>query len=194
MELWREVEGWEGAYEVSNTGRIRSVDRQISALNPHGAVCVRNYRGRVLRATRTKNGYLLVCLSSPERREHHYVHRLVAKAFLPPAVEGEEVCHNDGVRTHNNASNLRFDTRSSNALDRRLHGTMNPRCGEDAPAAKLTEEKVIEIRALRGCVSQRYLGRIHGVTHRTIGLAQRGETWRRVERRWQWEPIERMVR
>ena len=73
------------------------------------------------------------------------VHRLVALAFLREQADGEEVCHINGVRTDNHASNLRWGTRSSNHADKVRHGTHSR--GTRNPQCRLDEEIVREIRA-----------------------------------------------
>ena len=125
LEEWRPIPGWEGAYEASSFGRVRSVDRTIVVRNPGGVLGPRRFRGRVLRAGRIKNGYYLVSFTGPGRkREYRYVHDLVLLAFVGPKPAGLEVCHNDGTRDNNRLENLRYDTRQANAQDRWKHGTM----------------------------------------------------------------------
>jgi hypothetical protein len=121
-ERWLPVLGYEGTYEVSNLGRVRSVDRVIDQGN-----CVRWHRGRLLKPART-GPYPHVFLrtnkwpNSATRTAR--LHRLVAEAFLePPPDSTWEVCHNDGDPLNNRAENLRWDSRSENQLDKVRHGT-----------------------------------------------------------------------
>lgn len=182
MEKWVAVPDWEGAYEVSDQGRARSVTRVITVLNPKGVLAERRLRGRVLKAGVLKNGYEMVSLTAPGRTRYYaYVHDLVMAGFVGPKPKGLEVCHDNGARTDNRLANLRYDTRSANSLDRRRHGTVNALKGEACPSAKLTENDVREIRQLEGVVSYRQMGRDFGVSHGTIGLACRGDTWGHVE-------------
>lgn len=118
MEAWRAIPTWEGLYEVSSTGRVRSLDRVIQSTT--GA---RRYRGRVLR-TSDASGYALVVLlnATEKRRKLCYVHDLVAVAFIGPKPRGYDVCHGPLGGSINTVANLRYGTRSSNALDRHLFG------------------------------------------------------------------------
>lgn len=181
MELWKSVVGWEGFYEVSSEGNVRSVDRSNTVINRFGDAEVRRQRGKLLKANPIKNGYLTVSLTKPGGvRRYAYVHHLVAEAFLGPKPEGAEVCHNDGTRAHNHDTNLRYDTRSANALDRHDHGTMNQAHGEDHYFRKLTDEDVRWVRKTAGGMSQREMAAVLGVTHGTVGNAIRGKSWKHV--------------
>lgn len=148
--MWRDVENWAGEYQVSDSGQVRSLDREAQVFRNGVGFETRRHKGKLLKPTATKNGYLLVSLTRPGGyRAYAYVHRLVAAAFLGPCPEGFEVCHNNGVRADNRPENLRYDTRSANALDRHAHGTMNQARGEGHYFRKLTEADVRWIRACR---------------------------------------------
>lgn len=176
MELWASISGWNGFYEVSNLGAVRSLNRAI--LTRNGS---RQMRGRVLRKSRTKNGYEMVSLTAPGTKRHYaYVHDLVLCAFAGPKSLGKECCHNNGVRCDNRLANLRYDTRSANALDRHQHGTMQQPRGVDCPSSKLTDDDVRYVRSAVSKVSYRALGRKFGVCHRTISAVVKRESWRHV--------------
>ena len=114
-ESWRPVSGYEGIYEVSSLGRVRSLSRINSRGTP--------VRERILSQHAHSSGHMRVKLSIPGRQRSADVHRLVAIAFHGPPPEGCEVCHTDGNPANNNADNLRWGTRSDNLLDRTRHGT-----------------------------------------------------------------------
>ena len=118
-EVWKPIPGFDGAYEVSDWGRVRSIDRIITTK----AGTKQRRQGRVLTPTANTGGYLKVGLGRLGRAKTLQVHRLVLEAFVGPCPEGHECCHNDGDPTNNNLSNLRWDTPSGNALDSVLHGT-----------------------------------------------------------------------
>lgn len=181
MEEWRDIPGCEGFYQASDQGRIRSVARVIYVLNPFGELGERRFRSKILKASPAKNGYRIVTFTRPgEKRRYEYVHRLVALTFIGPCPEGKEVCHKDGVRVNNQLDNLRYDTRSNNALDRHLHGTMNQTRGEEHYFAKLTVEDVKWIRRHSGVYTHRQMAFMFGVGHGTIGNVIRRVQWRHV--------------
>lgn len=117
-EEWVPVKGWEGFFEVSDLGRVRSLDRET--VRSDG----RTYRlkGRVKKTGVNSQGYPQVRLSNPDKREVRTVHTLVAEHFCGGRESGMEVCHWNGVKTDCRASNLRWGTRSDNALDKQRHG------------------------------------------------------------------------
>lgn len=129
-ERWLPIPGYEGSYEVSDMGRVRSLDRVIHASNGTA------YRkpGRLLRLVPFTNGHLYVNLCKPGVSSRtKSVHRLVLTAFVGPCPEGMECCHNNGVHSDNRLVNLRWDTRSANMNDRFRHGWIGPRATRDDP-------------------------------------------------------------
>ena len=120
VENWVAIPGYEGNYEVSSEGRVRSLPGLL--LTRSGW---RWRKGQVL--SRGKQGsteYPSVNLYANSKGTNVRVHRLVAETFIGPCpVPGYEVCHGDGDIFNNAASNLRWDTRSSNQLDQVRHGT-----------------------------------------------------------------------
>lgn len=116
-EAWRSVPGYEGAYEVSDKGRVRSLDR--TAVDRRGGK--RTFRGRMLTLGYDGLGYpsISVCRSGTSRKR--LVHKLVTEAFLGPCPKGKEVCHNDGDHSNSRLNNLRYDTKRSNVLDCMRH-------------------------------------------------------------------------
>lgn len=111
-EEWRFIPGFEGYYEVSNHGRVRSVDRVVQTRQG-----LKRYRG-VLRKTSTGSGvYEQLPLSVDDVQTTVYVHSAVLLAFVGPCPQGMEVCHNDGDPRNNHLSNLRYGTHVENTKD-----------------------------------------------------------------------------
>ena len=108
-EIWKKVKGFEGRYEVSNKGQVRSLNR-VGSCGPH----IRPYKGKILSAGIKENGYLQVMLG---RSQNKYVHRLVAEAFLPNPNNYPEIDHIDCNRQNNDVTNLRWVNRSMNNLN-----------------------------------------------------------------------------
>lgn len=119
-EQWRPVLGWEGLYEVSDLGRVRSVDRSV--VSATGRTWIR--KGRLLALTQHRSGYRLVTLRRPGAGSKRWLHQLVTEAFHGPRpYPGAEVRHGEGGRSDNRASNLRWGTRSDNMFDSVRDGT-----------------------------------------------------------------------
>jgi hypothetical protein len=106
IEIWKPIVGYDGFYEVSNMGRVRSLDRIDSNNHP--------IKGCMVKLHKQNNGYLLVDLYKNGKRKHHLIHRLVAQAFIPNPKNKSEVDHINTDRTDNRVENLRFTTRAEN--------------------------------------------------------------------------------
>lgn len=132
-EEWRPVIGFEGQYDVSNLGRVRSLPRRDNL--------GRRIRGRILRQARSTSGYWQVCLAYAGTVKYQQVHRMVLESFCGECPSGMEGCHGDGDRSNNRLSNLRWDTRSHNHQDKRAHGTLV--WGEAHPRSTLTSDDVV---------------------------------------------------
>jgi hypothetical protein len=118
METWKDIPGFEGRYQASDAGRVRSVDRRVRVV-VGGVETTRLAKGKVLRPAAGKSGHLSVALGKGRTVQ---VHQAIAWAFLGPQAPSVEVAHNDGDPTHNAPSNLRYDSRSGNGKDRVHHG------------------------------------------------------------------------
>jgi hypothetical protein len=184
VEEWRPVVGWEGLYEVSDQGRVRSLDRVVTKSNG----VFMTVRGRMLRPSFDRDGYAMVGLSDvtgkrkgcvPPSRSYT-VHRLVCIAFhgLPP--EKTETCHVSGVKADNRASNLHWGSKSKNNNDKIAHGTSGK--GSKHNMAKISEEDVVAIRTAyaSGDYTQLELAGLYGLERGHIGSIVRRERWRHV--------------
>lgn len=107
-EIWKDIPGYEGAYQVSDQGNVRSLDRRVRFVSKAGAECTRLMCGRVLRSGDCK-GYRIVNLSGYGTIA---IHLLVARAFLPDV--HEEVNHKNGVKSDNRLDNLEWVSKSAN--------------------------------------------------------------------------------
>lgn len=180
MEEWRPVVGFEGRYEISNLGNVRSVRRKVWVTR-RGRTYAVHKGGRPLKAHEDRGGYLRLSLRVGSKCHLRFVHCLVCEAFHGPRPLGHEAAHNDGTRTKNRADNLRWATPKENAADRLLHGTDGT--GEKNPRALLTEADVREIRrryVMRyGAIAA--LAREYGVDRGVIDQLVHRRSWRHVD-------------
>lgn len=159
QEEWRPVVGYEGLYEASSLGRIRSLRM-----------------GRVMSPGRPNKGYPNFNLCKGGKRVTVMVHLVVARAFLGPTPEGMQVHHKDHHKGNPACDNLEFVTSSQNSYLAIAAGAMPS--GERCSWSRLTADQVREIRS--STETHQALADRFGVCRRTIGFAKRGKTWRGV--------------
>lgn len=143
QEIWKPIPGFEGLYEVSNMGQVRSLDRIIPD-KTHGT---RKLVGKTLKQKQDELGRKHVVLSKHSKTLTKRVHVLVAEAFIGPRPKGMEICHDDGNNTNNCVTNLRYDTHKANMEDMVKHNRSNR--GDRNPIATTKTNQVHEIRKLR---------------------------------------------
>ena len=109
-EIWKDIEGYEGWYEVSSYGRVRSVDRVVTYFNG-----IRHLlKGRIMNLPKDKDGYLLCNLSKNGKATMYRVHRLVAQTFIPNPDGLSIINHKDENPSNNHVSNLEWCTQTYN--------------------------------------------------------------------------------
>lgn len=101
MEIWADIKGYEGIYQVSSLGRVK------------------NAKGKVLQPTDNGHGYKIVKLYRNSTRKNAYVHRIVAETFIPKTAQASEINHIDRNKANNAVQNLEWVTHSQNMLEMR---------------------------------------------------------------------------
>lgn len=177
-EQWRDICQWEGFYQVSNCGRVRSLDRNC---RQRGGT-TRVLAGRILKGRVNNCGYRVVPLSHLGRLEVLQVSRLVVRAFIGEIPPGMQVNHIDGDKTNNAVENLEIVTPSQNIAHARQTGLVNQKYGDKTANAILNDETVKAIiRALKhGTKTQAQLARDHGVNKSTVHLISKRKNWRHL--------------
>lgn len=179
QEVWAPIPDYEGIYEASSFGRIRSLDRMVTLRHRNGKLMQRLKKGRVLAPGIGVHGYQNVALSEGGNAVSKSVHVLVAAAFLGPRPDGLDVAHGNGCRTDNRIDNLRYASRTENIHEQFTHGTKP--VGEDCPNAKLSNEDVLEIvRLRRSGIGPGAIGRQFGVPSYHVSHIMSGRQWGRV--------------
>ena len=111
-EIWKDVKGYEGLYQVSNLGRVRSLDRTVNSGIKNNSNVL--FKGRILKQYQKRNGYLQVTFTVNSKRKYVGVHRLVAETFIPNPDNKSQVNHIDENKTNNNVYNLEWCTPKEN--------------------------------------------------------------------------------
>lgn len=175
MEVWKQIEGYENFYEVSNKGRVRSVDR-IGIHAVHKKEFVK--KGIILKPEEKSKLYPRVFLSKNNKVRTEYVHRLVAQAFLKRDKERNHINHKNGIKNDNRIENLEWCTQ----LENNEHGfkTGLLKHGQESNLSRLSKSDVLEIVRLKNQgvtikeLSEKY--KVHKITIRRIF---KKESWAR---------------
>ena len=114
MEEWRDIKGYEGLYQVSNEGRVKSLDRIVTANSRWGKTRKMMFKGRDVKQFIGENGYFKVSLCKNGKPISKDVHRLVYEAFNGKILDNMQVNHIDENKTNNTLSNLNLLTPKEN--------------------------------------------------------------------------------
>ena len=162
-EQWRDIEGYEGRYQVSNYGRVKSFKRK---------------NAKILKPLFQPSGYMFICFSEKNNVQRFYIHILVARSFLSNPEHKPEVNHIDGHTFNCCTDNLEWVTPSENAIHAFKIGLR--KLNEEHANAKLTNEQVKQIRENTGHLTISQLAEKFGINNSTIERAQLGKTYKDV--------------
>jgi hypothetical protein len=168
IENWKPIPGYAG-YEASDQGRIRSWRPRLY----HPPL----EEPRLIQGSLDKDGYrrVILCMGGG-KQVYRNVRQLIAETWIGPRPEGLVICHENGIKTDDRASNLAYKTQRDNILDKHRHGTML--IGEKNNRAKLKECEVIEIFTSKDSVQA--LAAKYGVTDSPIYSIRKRQTWKHV--------------
>lgn len=175
IEKWKNVKGYEGKYQVSNMGRVRSVTRKL----PHKRLGSWVRKG-VLLKQETMKGYLYTDTNHQGLKKKHAIHRLVALAFIPNIEEKPFVNHKDADKKNNRKENLEWVTAKENS--KHAQGLDLFRRGQEHAGAKFSDDEVRKIRKdfAGGEISQKDMAKRYGVHRATIGRIIQRKLWRHI--------------
>lgn len=163
-EIWKDIPEYEGYYQASNLGRIKSISKMIH--NSHGTMSLRKTIILKPRLDNMGYEYFRICRDMYHRTLKG--HRLVAQTFIPNPENKKCVNHIDFVKTNNRIENLEWVTYSENTRHSFKHGVMKATKGFDSTSCKLNREQVAEIRELKGTMFQTEIAKRYNVVASTI--------------------------
>jgi hypothetical protein len=134
-EIWKDIKGYEGLYQVSNLGKVKSLNRYITNKNNKQQY----YNGKMLSGN-IRHGYLKLTLSKDNIQKTIPIHILVAKTFIPNPENKPEVNHIDGNKSNNCVNNLEWCTRSENELHAYRNGLAKSSLKQKEAVAKYAKE------------------------------------------------------
>lgn len=175
MTEWKDIEGFEGLYQVSNYGDVRSLDRYVNG--PHGD---RLMKGRILKPISDGRGRIQIVLSKESIGYRFKIHRLVATYFLENTLNLPEVNHIDGDPLNNKLENLEWVDRKSN-VTHAVNNNLYPQ-GERHYKSRITDKDVLEIRKIysEGGITQESLAKTFNVSRGLIKDVVNHKSWKHV--------------
>lgn len=178
-ELWKAIPGFEGKYEASNQGRIRSLDRISIRPDRWGNMTKYRLKGRILGLDPHHTGYLVVKLGRADKQ--YRVHQLVAITWIGPTPEGMVVSHSDDNKWNNAVRNLEYMTNPENVKRAYRTGRLS-NCGETNGKAVLTDDLVRKILEFPRTVSARKVAMELGLKKHNVDSVRQGRGWKHIPR------------
>ena len=176
IEIWKALPNYEGIYEVSNLGQIRSLTREVIYSNGRKHI----HHGKILKFSDHEYGYYLVTLCNYNQIQLP-IHVLVLQTFYGPAPEGYLCRHLDGNPQNNRLYNLIWGTHKENYADMVKHERRYNQQGENGPQAKLNNDQIKIIKEkLRKGARRIDLAKKFNVNSNTIGDIKMGRTWKHI--------------
>lgn len=176
-EQWLPVVGYEGFYEVSNTGRVRALARSGERAG-RWRRCVMHFPEREMKISTSTGGYKYLSLKLPDRPSTKYLlHRLVMRAFVGEPAAGYQVNHKDGDKANNNLANLEYCTAQENLIH--LTRTLKRKIGGSGGYSKLTETQARAILADKRIL--REIAADYGISLQAVWNLQNGKTWAHLQ-------------
>ncbi len=157
-EIWKDVAGYEGTYQVSDAGRVRSK------------------RG-ILKGSKGSTGYLRIGLFDGEKYKYKSVHSLVMESFTGKRPPAAHINHIDGNKANNSPSNLEYCSAAYNNIHARKNKLID-NCGEKSANAKFTNKDAVKIRSLYPTFDMTQIAKMYGVSKRSILNVVRGFTFK----------------
>jgi hypothetical protein len=184
FEVWKDVVGYEGLYQVSNFGNVRSLDRIVN--KPNGVSYLR--KGKICTQSKSNLGYMTVGFTVNNKKVNKYVHRLVAEAFITNMNNYLQVNHIDCDKTNNRMYNLEWCTNSQNHIHasknglNKLHLHRVVYSGEENCRSLLTKEQVLEIKQkyIPYKYSAKKLSKEYGVSESCITHILNNTSWKEI--------------
>lgn len=176
IEVWKDIKGYEGHYQVSDLGRVKSLSRVVkSRVGVFGTK-----KEIILKTFKNGDGYLKYKLCINGKEKSVISHRLVANEFLENPFNKPQVNHKNGIKDDNRVDNLEWVTSSENVIHSLANNLKIPQKGSEHGMSKLTEKEVLEIRAIGRTKTLKEVGKMYNVDMSLISLILLNKIWNHV--------------
>lgn len=173
MEIWKDIRGYTGLYQVSNTGKVKSLSKSWIG----GTGGLRTKPDTILAQTNSNN-YLAVNLRKDGKAKRYSVHTLVGKEFVDGYKPGLEINHKDGNKNNNNDWNLEWVTSKQNKQHGLSQGLYDNIINENSRFAKITKEDVIKIKHLIKNHTQKKVAQMFNITQSNVSYIVNNKSWK----------------
>jgi len=165
-EIWKNIQGYEELYQVSNGGRVKSLKWNKS---------------KILKPALSGRGYLMIGIYKEGKRKPVNIHKLVAEAFLTRCPNKNQINHKDGNKTNNLSANLEWCTCKENIIHARKTGLTHSVNGEKVGTSKLKTEQVKEIRSLNDKdLSQKLIAKKFNISQQMVHKIITNKCWANI--------------
>jgi DNA-directed RNA polymerase specialized sigma subunit len=165
MEIWKDVIGYEGLYQISNIGRFKSFKQK---------------KERIVKIRVTRKGYEYVGLSKKATVKKQTIHRLVAEAFIENKENKPCVNHINGIKSDNRVENLEWVTYSENNKHAIINNLKPPKRGDENHFSKITTEQAIEIKYFTNGLLQKEIAKKYGIKDSSVSYIKSGKSWKHI--------------
>jgi hypothetical protein len=179
IEIWLDIQDFEGVYQISNYGRVKSLERLIIQKDGKTKLIKEN----ILKGGIDKDGYIMVTLCHSNKQYTKYIHKLVAKHFIENVDNFIQVNHKNGNKKDNIYTNLEWCDASYNIRHALRTGLLIPLKGEEKCNHIITENDVIEIRKMwkHLNIKQREIANIYNITPKHVWKIIHNHIWKHID-------------
>ena len=186
-EIWKDITNYEGLYQASNTGKIKSLPRKEITKNPHNPdkTMIRTRNEKILKQSLDKDGYLKTALCKDSHAITYFIHRLIALTFLKNDENLPQINHKNGIKIQNNVENLEWCNQNHNmqhAFNTKLVDVRKLQ-GENHWSHILNDNDILEIRKLysMGNMNQREIGNKYGIDQSHVSYIVNRKLWGHIQ-------------
>lgn len=185
MEIWKDIKGYEGCYQISSNGRLRSLDRYVNGISG----CKRLFRGKLMNLYLDKGGYQINLLAKNGKKKNVKIHRLVANAFIPNPKHKKQVNHINEVKTDNRVKNLEWATNRENNMHNGKHLRLKKKLRNNPKTSKTVYQYDLNGNFIKKWPSTRETSRSGNFDHVGVWACANGINKTHLGYKWSYERI-----